>query len=120
MLYEHKKIIVEEEQMEHEVRNSSFPRRIAHATKSFIFSSFGRNNYESSRSVVRRFEWFANSASEFLRFIEVGGTPSRQMSFNSFVKHLFAGRELQHKIVRGNEYPLFLLWLCPLLRKNME
>ena len=46
MLYEHKKIIVEEEQMEHEVRNSSFPRRIAHATKSFILSAFGRNNYK--------------------------------------------------------------------------
>ncbi|XP_066392986.1 uncharacterized protein [Miscanthus floridulus] len=117
-LYGYKKIILEEEQMKQEVRNSSFPRRIAHATKSFIFSAFGRNNYESSRSVVRRFEWFANSASEFLRFIELGGTPSRQMSFNSFVKHLFAGRELQHKIVRGNEYPLFLLWLVPFATKE--
>ncbi|CAD6341732.1 unnamed protein product [Miscanthus lutarioriparius] len=118
LVLRHPKIIVEEEQMEHEVRNSSFPRRIAHATKSFIFSSFGRNNYESSRSIVRRFEWFADSASEFLRFIELGGTPSHQMSFNSFVKHLFAGRELQHKIVRGNEYPLFLLWLVPFATKE--
>ncbi|KAG0541459.1 hypothetical protein BDA96_02G018600 [Sorghum bicolor] len=117
-LYGYKKIILEEEQMEQEVRNSSFPKRIAHATKSFIFSAFGRNNYESSRSVVRRFEWFADSASEFLRFIELGGTPSRQMSFNSFVKHLFAGRELQHKIVHGNEYPLFLLWLVPFATKE--
>jgi hypothetical protein len=112
-LYKYKKIILEEEQMEQELRNSSFPKRIAHATKSFIFSAFGKNNYESSRSVVRRFEWFADSASEFLRFIELGGTPWRHMSIDSFVKHLFAGKELQHKIVRGNEYPLFLLWLEP-------
>jgi hypothetical protein len=40
------------------------------------------------------------------------------MSFNSFVKHLFAGKELQHKIVRGNEYPLFLLWLVPFATKE--
>jgi hypothetical protein len=40
------------------------------------------------------------------------------MSFNSFVKHLFAGRELQHKIVRGNEYPMFLLWLVPFTTKE--
>ncbi|CAL4981753.1 unnamed protein product [Urochloa decumbens] len=113
-LYRYKKIILEEEQMEQEVRNSSFPRRIANVTKSFIFSAFGNNNnYQSSRSVVRRFEWFADSASEFLRFIEFGGTPSRQMSSDSFLKHLFAGKELQHTIVRGNEYPLFLLWLEP-------
>ncbi|CAN6374799.1 unnamed protein product [Urochloa humidicola] len=112
-LYRYKKIILEEEQIEQEARNSSIPKRIAHVTKSFIFSAFGHNNYESSRSVVRRFEWFADSASEFLRFIELGGTPIRQMSSESFLKHLFAGKELQHKIVRGNENPLFQLWLGP-------
>jgi hypothetical protein len=117
-LYKYKKMILEDEQMEQEVRNSYFPRRIAHATKSFIFSAFGRNSFESSRSAVRRFEWFADSASEFLRFIELGGTPCCHMPFNSFVKHLFAGKELQHKIVRGNRHPLFLLWLMPFVTEE--
>jgi hypothetical protein len=117
-LYKYKKMILEDEQMEQEVRNSYFPRRIAHATKSFIFSGFGRNSFESSRSAVRRFEWFADSASELLRFIELGGTPCCHMPFNSFAKHLFAGKELQHKIVHGNEYPSLLLWLVPFVTEE--
>jgi hypothetical protein len=117
-LYKYRKMILEDEQMEQEVRNSYFPRRIAHATKSFIFSGFGRNSFDSSRSAVRRFEWFADSASELLRFIELGGTPCCHMPFNSFARHLFAGKELQHKIVRGNEYPSLLLWLVPFVTEE--
>ncbi|XP_062188487.1 uncharacterized protein LOC133891758 [Phragmites australis] len=112
-LHRCKQRIIEEEQMEKEVSTSSFPKRIAHTTKSFVFSMFSRNNDELSRSIVRRFEWFADGASEFLRFIELGGTPRRHMPFNSLIKHLFAGEELHHKIVRGNEYPLFLLSVVP-------
>ncbi|OEL38555.1 hypothetical protein BAE44_0000426 [Dichanthelium oligosanthes] len=99
--------------MEQEVRNSAFPKRIAHATKSFTFSVFNRDNDELSRSVVERFEWFADGASEFLRFVELGGTPRHHMASNSLVKHPFAGKELHHKIDRGKEYPSFLLCLMP-------
>ncbi|CAL4915790.1 unnamed protein product [Urochloa decumbens] len=104
--------ILEEQQMQQEVKNSSLPNRIVHATKSFIFSAF-RSNSELSRSMVQRFEWFADGAKEFVRFVEVGGTPHRYMPFNTLIKHLFAGKELQHRIVRGNEYPSYLLWLVP-------
>ncbi|XP_062189348.1 uncharacterized protein LOC133892526 [Phragmites australis] len=112
-LHKYKQGIIEDELMEQEVRNSSLPKQIVHATKSFISSVFYRNNNQLSRSIVRRFEWFADGASEFLRFIELGGTPYRHMPFGSLIKHLFAGKELQHKIVQGNEYPLFVLWLVP-------
>ncbi|CAL4932489.1 unnamed protein product [Urochloa decumbens] len=87
--------ILEEQQMQQEVKNSSLPNRIVHATKSFIFSAF------------------RDGAKEFVRFVEVGGTPHRYMPFNTLIRHLFAGKELHHRIVRGNEYPSYLLWLVP-------
>ncbi|WVZ61675.1 hypothetical protein U9M48_011512 [Paspalum notatum var. saurae] len=102
--------ILEEEQMEQEVRNSSFSKRIAHATKSFISSAFGHDNH-LSRSTVRRFEWFADGASDFLRFVELGCTPHCHMPFNPITKNLFTGKRLQHKIDQGNEGAFFLLWL---------
>ncbi|CAL5077155.1 unnamed protein product [Urochloa decumbens] len=113
-LHKCKKRILEDEQMEHEVRNSSIPKRIAHATKSFVSSIFRSDKDESSKSIVRRFEWFAHGASEFVKLVELGGTLHRHMPFHSFTKHRFAGKALQHKIVRGDKYPLFLLWLVPL------
>ncbi|RCV09904.1 hypothetical protein SETIT_2G067400v2 [Setaria italica] len=106
--------ILENEQMEWEVKNSSLPNRIVHATKSFTLSIFKRNDNDLRRSIAQRFEWYADRASEFLRFIELGGTPHHHMPFESLVKNLFAGKELHHKIVRGNEYPLFQLWLTPI------
>ena len=66
-----------------------------------------------NRSIVERFDWFADGATEFLRFVELGGTPRRHMPFDPLVNHLFAGKELHHKIVRRKEYPSFLLWLVP-------
>ena len=112
-LHKYKHRILEKEQMEQEVRNSSIPNQIVHATKSFALSIFNHDNGMLSRSTVQRFEWFADGASEFLRFIELGGTPHRQVTFHSLVKHLFAGKELHHKIAHGKEYPSFLLWLVP-------
>ena len=100
--------------MEQEVRNSSIAKWIGHATKSFVFSIFNRNNDELNPSVVKRFEWYADGASEFLRFIELGGTPlCHVMPFGSLIKNLFAGKEIHHKIVRGSQQPLCQLWLIP-------
>jgi len=36
------------------------------------------------------------------------------MPIESLVKNLFAGNELHHKIIRGNKYPSFQLWLVPI------
>ncbi|CAN6181029.1 unnamed protein product [Urochloa humidicola] len=113
-LHKCKQRILEDEQMEREVRNSSLPYRIVHATKSFVFSVFNRNNNGLTRSIAQRFEWYADGASKFLRFIELGGTLRCHMPFDSLLKNLFAGKELHHKIVRGNKYPLIQLWLTPI------
>ncbi|CAD6220429.1 unnamed protein product [Miscanthus lutarioriparius] len=102
------KRILEEEQTEKEVRNSSFPVRIAHTTKSFVFSIFGPNKDESNSSTVRRFEWFADRASEFLRLLELGGRPRHHMPFDPLVRHLLNGKKLQHRILQANRRPLFL------------
>ncbi|CAL5077992.1 unnamed protein product [Urochloa decumbens] len=114
-LHKSKQRILEHEQMEQEVSNSSLPKRVAHATKSLLFSVFNHKNNELSRSTVQRFEWYAHGASEFLKFMELGGTPRYHMPFDSLVKNIFAGKELNHKIVREkNQYPLFQLWLMPI------
>ncbi|TVU40684.1 hypothetical protein EJB05_14154, partial [Eragrostis curvula] len=112
-LHKCKQRVLEDENIEQEVRNSSLPNRISHATKSFVLSIFSGNNNELSSSTVQRFEWFADGASEFLRFVELGGTPRRQILYQSFVNNLLAGKELHHEIVWGNGYPLFQLCLLP-------
>ncbi|CAL5091765.1 unnamed protein product [Urochloa decumbens] len=113
-LHKCKQRILEDELMEREVRNFSLPNRIVHATKSFVFSVLNRNNNELTSSIAQRFEWYAHGASEFLRFIEFGGTPCCHMPFDSLMKNLFAGKELHHKIFRGNKYPFIQLWLAPI------
>ncbi|KAJ1287539.1 hypothetical protein BS78_02G018000 [Paspalum vaginatum] len=108
-LHRCKQRILEDEETEEEVRKSSFPKRIAHTTKSFVFSMFSPNKDELYSSAVRRFEWFADGADKFLRLVEHGGTPRRHVPFNPLVKHLLAGNKLQHRIIRANRSPLFLL-----------
>jgi predicted RNase H-like nuclease (RuvC/YqgF family) len=54
-LHKCKQRILEDEQMQHEVRNSSLPARIVHATKSFVSSMLHRNSNELRRSIAQRF-----------------------------------------------------------------
>ena len=117
-LHKCKQRILEDEQMEREVKNTSLPNRVVHATKSFIFSVLNRSNNELSRFIIQRFEWYADGASEFLRFIELGGTPRCHMLFDSLVKNLLAGKVLHHKIIRGNKHPSFQLCLEPVCTSN--
>ncbi|CAN6361273.1 unnamed protein product [Urochloa humidicola] len=77
--------VAEDEAREQEAmrqrRSSSFPRRLAHAAKNSIFDAaalFGRGCGDSGHAAaaaVRRFEWLADGAGEFVRFVELGGTP---------------------------------------------
>jgi hypothetical protein len=89
---------------------SSLPTRLAQATKSLVSSILsGRNRsdddgYGWSGDAVRRFEWFADGASDFLRFVELGGTPRRYMFFDPLIGHLLAGKELRYRLVRGSQH----------------
>jgi len=87
------------------VRGASFPRRLAHAAKS-LFRRDG-SLAASSAAAVRRFEWLAGGAGEFLRFVELGGTPRRYAFVDPLIGHLLAGQELRYMIVRRSQYHFF-------------
>ncbi|XP_062183350.1 uncharacterized protein LOC133887419 [Phragmites australis] len=99
----------EEEGTENGVRKLTFPKRIAHTAKSFVSSIFNRGDDELSGSTVRRFEWFADGASEFLRYVELGGTPRQYMFFDPLVRHLLAGKGTEYSFVRGDQHLSFFL-----------
>ncbi|KAM0843007.1 hypothetical protein ACQ4PT_057965 [Festuca glaucescens] len=100
------------DEQEQQVQNSSFPRRIAHTTKSYIsyFASYciGKDSQQQSQSsiasAVRRFERFADGASEFIRLVALGGssTPRDYMFFDPLIGHLLAGKELNYEVSRGS------------------
>lgn len=102
---------MDEQGMEQEVRNSSFPRRIAHATKSFISSFVNycveNDDEPSSSSAVRRFERYADGAREFIGLVELGGTPRQYMFFDPLIRHLLAGKELNYEVSRGTQHHHF-------------
>ncbi|CAL5077970.1 unnamed protein product [Urochloa decumbens] len=111
-LHRCKKRTKEVEAMEDGVRSSSsFPKRIAHNAKSFVSSIFNgaSSSDELSGSTVRRFEWFAEGATEFLRFVELGGTARQYMFFDPLVRHLLAGNTTEYKLVLQNQHHLFCL-----------
>lgn len=87
-------------------RSSSIPKRVAHAAKSFMssFSSLAKDDVDkpSSSDDLRRFERFAEGTSEFLKFVEFGGTPRRpHMFFNPLIGDLLAGKTLRYQALLG-------------------
>jgi hypothetical protein len=63
---------------------------------------------------VRRFEWYADDAGEFLRFVELGCCASRcrvPSVADAFIRNLAAGRKLQHMVELADRCTFFLLWL---------
>lgn len=105
-LHHCKQRALEDEEIRKGVSRSSFPKRIAHATKSFISSFISRSNDESSSSSVnvRRFERFADGANEFLKFVEFGGTPRQYMFFNPLIGHLLTGKTLSYQALQGSKF----------------
>ncbi|WVZ50782.1 hypothetical protein U9M48_002006 [Paspalum notatum var. saurae] len=101
----------EEEAAQREVRISSFPQRIAHAARSLVSSIFDRGSSDELRGpAIRRFERFAEGAGEFLRYMELGGTPRRPyIFFDALVRHLLAGEGTKRCFVHGGQHLSFLL-----------
>ncbi|XP_052162323.1 uncharacterized protein LOC127779554 [Oryza glaberrima] len=104
-----KRRAMEDDEMEQEVRQCAFPKRIAHATKSFISSFTGQKKVDSliTTSTIQRFERFANGAGEFLRFMEFGSIGRiNYMPVDPLTGHLRAGKALQYENSHGNQYYL--------------
>ena len=101
----------EEEEVQQAIQRSSFPMRVAHTAMSFLSSIFssGNNNKLTGSTTVRRFERFADGATEFLRYVELGGTPCRYMFSVPLVRHLLAGKGTKYCFVRGSQHLSFLL-----------
>jgi len=97
----------EDDAREQEARGSSFPRRWAHATKSFVTALLTSRDGSRSSATVRRFERLADGAGEFLRFAELGGTPRRYALADPLIGHLLAGQELRYRLVRRGQHRLF-------------
>ncbi|VAH85059.1 unnamed protein product [Triticum turgidum subsp. durum] len=88
-----RQLFQEEEEAEQVVRQSSFPRQIAHATKVFISSLVGRDNDHYSASstttaAVRRFEKLADGASEFEQITDISNVASSRPIVGTTVKCL--------------------------------
>ncbi|KQK11480.1 uncharacterized protein LOC104582950 [Brachypodium distachyon] len=91
----------EEDERKQMAMQSSFPRRIAHTTKAIISSFLSRNNDHCSYNIsdVRRFERFADGATEFMRFVQLGGTPRHPLFFDPLVGHIFAGKFIRYMVL---------------------
>ncbi|KAL6654893.1 hypothetical protein ACP70R_008358 [Stipagrostis hirtigluma subsp. patula] len=98
-----KQLLQEEEEEAEMVNSSSFPKRIAHSARSMVSSIFSRSSEEPSRSTVRRFEWFAEGASEFLRYVELGGAPRQHLFLDPLARHLLAGKGAKYFVVHGGQ-----------------
>lgn len=98
---------VEDERIKQEVRQSSFVRRMAHATRSLMSSFIGRSNDEPSSATVRRLERFADGAAEFLKFMHYSGTPRQYLFFNPLVRQLLDGNFLCYEMLHGSQYRYF-------------
>ncbi|XP_066335516.1 uncharacterized protein [Miscanthus floridulus] len=113
----------EEEEVQQAVRSSTFPKRIAHNALSFVslFFSHGNDDGLKGSTVAQRFERFTEGASEFLRYVELGGTPRRYMFCDPLMRHLIAGKGTKYCFVSNGQHLSFLLQpFSPLQEHGME
>ncbi|CAD6253331.1 unnamed protein product [Miscanthus lutarioriparius] len=69
----------------------------------------GNDDKLRGSTVLRRFERFADGATEFLRYVELGGTPCRYMFSVPLIRHLLAGKGTKYCFVRGGQHLSLIL-----------
>jgi uncharacterized protein YukE len=111
----------QEEEAARHATSGSLPSRVARTARSFVSSILGRGRGgedelglgggSASAAAVRRFERFADGASEFLRYVELGGTPHRRFTplAGLLVRHLLAGRGPKSCSIHGGQHLSLLL-----------
>nr|CAB3490186.1 unnamed protein product [Digitaria exilis] len=100
------------QRLQEEEDRSSLPRRVARTTMSFVSSIVGRGGDEElAGSTVRRFERYADGASEFLRYVELGGGILRRSMFfdGALVRHLLEGKGTKYCFVSEGQHLSFVL-----------
>ncbi|CAL4981767.1 unnamed protein product [Urochloa decumbens] len=105
---------IEEEDARQHLSQFSFPKRVAHAAKSLVSSFIPFGNEESTKCYekVRRFERFADGANEFIKFVELGGTPRQYMFFDPLIGQLLTGKSLRYQVLQGSR--LFYFGVRPM------
>ncbi|XBI32277.1 hypothetical protein VPH35_055748 [Triticum aestivum] len=82
------KLLSREEGEAHQVvKKSSFPRRMAHATR------------VATAAAVRRFERLADGADEFIRYVQLGGTPRQNLFFDPLIGQIFMGKMIMYQLL---------------------
>ncbi|TVU40820.1 hypothetical protein EJB05_14299, partial [Eragrostis curvula] len=102
------------------VMNSSFPKRIARATKSSIAYFFNMKQDGLCCSDVRRFEWLADCAGKFLRDVESGCSIHHQTFCRPFLRHLLEGKIPRYEKVHGSQLHDFHIWPICLEERGIE
>ncbi|CAD6253325.1 unnamed protein product [Miscanthus lutarioriparius] len=69
----------------------------------------GNDDELRGSTATRRFERFAEGANEFLRYVELGGTPCRYLFFDPLIRHLLAGKGTKYCLVSRGQHLSFLL-----------
>ncbi|KAF7033089.1 hypothetical protein CFC21_044215 [Triticum aestivum] len=102
---------LEEDEAEQVLSKSSFAIRVAHATKAFVSSFIGCEGDHCSGSIaaaIRRFERFADGATEFIQCVQLGGTPRQPLFFDPLIRHIFTGKTLRYMVMHpGGQYQYF-------------
>ena len=117
---------LEEDEVEQVVRKSAFPRWMTHANKVFISSFVGRNNDHrsagsASAAIVRRFERLADGADEFIRYVQIGGTPHQNMFFDPLIGHLFTSKMIAYQLLcPGGQYQYFRIGPINFQERGLE
>ncbi|KAF0923685.1 hypothetical protein E2562_006659 [Oryza meyeriana var. granulata] len=108
--------------VEDEEEAESFAGRIARAAKSAVFSLLASHGGEQQQQlnqlpcpsvVVRRYERYADSAGEMLRFMEYGAAQRRRrqhMLLDPLLERLLDGKFVWCRMVQGRQYRSFRVW----------
>ncbi|CAN6362617.1 unnamed protein product [Urochloa humidicola] len=105
---------IEEEDIRQHLSQFSLPKRVAHSAKSLVssFIPFCKEEPTKSYQNVRRFERFADGANEFIKFVELGGTPRQYMFFDPLIGQLLTGKSLRYQVLQGSR--LFYFGVRPM------
>ncbi|KAL6647139.1 hypothetical protein ACP70R_014576 [Stipagrostis hirtigluma subsp. patula] len=112
VLHKCKRQAQEGEEVEREplLTHSSFPKRIAHATKSSIAYLFTTDKDHLCCSDVQRFEWFADCAGKFVRDVECGCSLRHHIFSVPLLRQLLEGKTLRYERLQGSRLRDLYIW----------
>ncbi|KAL6880263.1 hypothetical protein ACP4OV_011828 [Aristida adscensionis] len=117
-----RRVLEEDQDMEQMVMatDSSLRGRIVRATKSSITCLFTKKDEGLCCSDVRRFEWFADCASKFVRDVESGCSLRQHTICSPLLRQLLQGKTLRYKRVHRIHLRHIYIWPICLEERGVE